>query len=48
MKCSRFICGHFLWSFLRASLGKFGQNPSHPPKCACSCTCEFPWYMTEV
>jgi len=33
-----FFWGHFLLSFFRASLGKFGQNPSRPQKFACSYT----------
>ena len=33
-----FFGGHFLWSFFRASLGEFGNNPSHPQKFACSYT----------
>ena len=33
-----FFWGHFLWSFFRTSLGKFGQNPWHPQNFACSCT----------
>jgi len=33
LKCNRFFFGgHFLWSFFRASLGKFGQNLFSPPK----------------
>jgi len=35
-KCSRFFGGHFLWSFFRASLGKFGQKSFAPQDFACS------------
>jgi len=35
-KCSRFFWRSFFWSFFRASLGKFGQNPSHPQEFASS------------
>jgi len=40
-KCIYFFGDHFLWIFW-AIWGILGKNPSHPQKCACSCTYDAP------
>ena len=43
-----FFWGNFLWSFFRASLGKFGQNFFAPPKFVCSYTYGYIWKIWYI